>query len=168
MYLLVFIITEQVKMIRNVFTLNIHYKIYGKYYKTSVLNTRFYTQLTTENPFLFFFCCCCCCCCFNESLEIQDNTVNSKICGETLKINGPVTIFRPCYFLLSLTLSQFWGDLAVCVFLWDIWNQPSRKLSQKQTESCSWVWGWAERTSSSLSPYMSQGGGRTSLESAMT
>lgn len=55
MYLLVFIITEQIKMIGNVFTLNIHYKIYSKYYKTSVLNTRFYSQLTTENPFRSFF-----------------------------------------------------------------------------------------------------------------
>lgn len=74
-----------------------------------------------------------------KAWNFQDNTVHSKNCEETLKINGPVTIFRCCYFLLSLMLSQFWEDLAVCVFLWDTCNQPPCKLSQKQTESCSWV-----------------------------
>lgn len=91
------------------FTLNIHYEISTKY-KTSVSNTRLCTQLTTEKFF------------FSPPLlmkawSFQDNTVHSKNCEETLKINGPVTIFRCCYFLLSLMLSQFWEDLAVCVFL---------------------------------------------------
>lgn len=130
-YLLIFMITEQIKIMRNVFTLNIHYKIPGKY-KTSVLNTRLCTQLTTKNSFFSLFL-------LMKAWHFQDNTVHSKNCGDTLKINGPVTIFRRCYFLLSLMLSQFWGDLAVCLFLWDICNQPPCKLSQKQTESCSWV-----------------------------
>lgn len=123
-------ITEQIKIMRNILTLNIHYKISSKY-KTSVPNTRLCTQLTTENfppPFLLM-----------KTRSFQDNTVHSKNCEETLKINGPVTIFRCCYFLLSLMVSQFWEDLAVCVFLWDTCNQPPCKLSQKQTESCSWV-----------------------------
>lgn len=53
-YLLVFMIIEQIKMMRNVFTLNIHSKVASKY-KTSVLNTRPCTQLTTENSFLLSF-----------------------------------------------------------------------------------------------------------------
>lgn len=132
MYLLVFLITDQIKIARNIFTLNIHDKISSKY-KTSVSNTRLCTQLTSENSFfspLFLLI---------KAWSFQDNTVHSKNCEETLKINGPVTIFRCCYFLLSLMLSQFWEDLAVCVFLWDTCNQPPCKLSQKQTESCSWV-----------------------------
>lgn len=74
-----------------------------------------------------------------KAWHFQDNTVHSKNCGEILKINGSVTIFRRCYFLLSLMLRQFGEDLAVYVFLWDICNQPPCKLFQKQTESCSWV-----------------------------
>lgn len=115
----------------NIFTLNIHYKISSKY-KTSVLNTRLCTQLTTENYFFLLFL-------LMKAQSFQYNTVHSKNCEETLKINRPVTIFRCCYFLPSLMLSQFWEDLAVCVFLWDTCNQPPCKLSQKQTESCSWV-----------------------------
>jgi len=53
-YLLVFMITEQIKIMRNVFTLNIHYKISSNY-QTSVLNTGLCTQLTSEYPFFLSF-----------------------------------------------------------------------------------------------------------------
>lgn len=159
-YLLAFMITEQIKMMRNVFTLNIHYKISSKY-KTSVLNTRLCTQLILKFFFSLFL--------LMKAWNFQDNTVHSKNCVETLKINGPVTIFRHCCFLLSLMLSQFWGDLAVCVFLWDICNQPPRKLSQKQTESCSWVSTRLSRENIQFShPLYVTKGGRMSLDCTMT
>lgn len=66
-------------------------------------------------------------------------------------------------------LSQFWGDLAACVFLWDICNQPPCKLSQKQTESCSWASTRLSRENIQFSHllYFTKGG-RTSSDSTTT
>lgn len=115
----------------NIFTLNIHYKISSKY-SFLCWTQDFAPSWQLKIPFFLLSL-------LMKAQSFQDNTVHSKNCEETLKINRPVTIFRCCYFLLSLMLSQFWEDLAVCVFLWDTCNQPPCKLSQKQTESCSWV-----------------------------
>lgn len=93
-----------------------------------------------------------------KAWSFQDNTVHSKNCGETLKINGSATIFSSCYFLLSLMLSHFWGDFG-CVCFWETFAISHHVNYPRSKQSCSWVWGWAEDIQFSQS-HMSQEGAK--------